>query len=246
VVGFGGAALNDIVALAPDNIWAVGYQTTTDSRVHLPLIQHWDGKDWAYAPIEPISDGVLYAVAATGPNDVWAAGAIVDSFFNGLEALILHWNGSTWSRLPAPSGALTVRDLDAVAPDTIWGIGYSASQILILRWKNAQSSPVPLPSFGPQDFDPRGIAAISDGDVWLSGIGGVRTAHWNGAQWSAIATPDSDMFLYAVAAPGSNDVWAVGSRICQPYIIRWNGSQVKGGVLGRASGPPQAAPLLPS
>jgi hypothetical protein len=33
------------------------------------------------------------------------------------------------------------------------------------------------------------------------------------------------MFLDAVAASGSNDVWAVGSRLYQPYIMHWNGSQ---------------------
>ncbi|HET9222331.1 MAG TPA: Calx-beta domain-containing protein, partial [Roseiflexaceae bacterium] len=224
VVGFGGTALNDIVALAPDNIWAVGYQTTTASRYHQPLIQHWDGKDWAYVPLEPISDGVLYAITATGPNDVWAAGAIVDSAYNGIEGLILHWNGATWSRVPAPNGALMIRDLDAVAPGTVWGVGYTATQILILRWKNGQSSPVTPPSFGAQDIDPRGIAAISDSDVWISG--GVRTAHWNGTQWSMVATPDNEISLYAVAASGSNDVWAVGSNTSlQPDIIHWGGSQ---------------------
>src|SRR5260221_6393966 len=43
VIGSGLTILNDIAALAPDNIWAGGSQITNGSRYPQPLGTHWDG-----------------------------------------------------------------------------------------------------------------------------------------------------------------------------------------------------------
>jgi hypothetical protein len=57
VVGSGLTFLNDIAALSPDNIWAVGSQITNDSRYPQPLVMHWDGTFWTPVPVPTLSPG---------------------------------------------------------------------------------------------------------------------------------------------------------------------------------------------
>ena len=45
----GNSSLNGLVALAADNIYAVGYQPAANGAV-LTLIEHWDGKKWTVVP----------------------------------------------------------------------------------------------------------------------------------------------------------------------------------------------------
>ncbi len=59
-------ALNDVLALAPNDIWAAG-----DNG-----LLHYDGSTWAVVP----SPAGAKALAASGPNDIWAAGTH-----------LLHW-----------------------------------------------------------------------------------------------------------------------------------------------------------
>jgi hypothetical protein len=163
VVGFGGTALNDIVALAPNNLWAVGYQTTTDSRYRQPLIQHWDGKDWAPVAAPSVDPGgVLYGVAAAGPNDIWAVGTIQN--VSTWQTLILHWNGSGWSRVPSPNTIRTFNalyDVAVVTSNNVWAVGDDGGQPVIMRWNGAQWSLVAYPNLGDTNPWLRGIAAIT-------------------------------------------------------------------------------------
>jgi len=91
-----------------------------------------------------------------------------------------------------------------------------------------------------------GLTAISSAaanDVWAVGTTGQEgsqrgvIAHWNGAQWSAVPSPNPpavDNRLSGVAAISATDAWAVGwtvnptgpnghGRFDQPLIEHWNG-----------------------
>src|SRR5215207_1578014 len=102
VVGSGLTILNDIAALAPDNIWAVGFQITNDSRYPQPLVTRWDGTFWMPVSVPSLSPGGrLEALTAIGPNDIWAVGAIQD--IDSSQTLTMHWDGAAWSRVDSPN-----------------------------------------------------------------------------------------------------------------------------------------------
>jgi len=100
-------------------------------------------------------------------------------------------------------------------------------------------SVVTSPSPGPSVNDLNGVASVSASDVWAvgdfiiaSGASQTLTEHWNGTQWSVVASPNPSAFhnvLRAVTAISTNDVWAVGwfnnaQDIPRTLIEHWNGS----------------------
>jgi hypothetical protein len=49
--------------------------------------------------------------------------------------------------------------------------------------------------------------------------------HWNGASWSAVASPNGpggDGYLAAVSAVSASNIWAVGATSTSALIERWN------------------------
>lgn len=81
------------------------------------------------------------------------------------------------------------------------------------------------------------IMAISANDLWVVGFSQsgasllTLTEHWNGTQWSVVASPNvgtSFNLLEGVAGIASNDVWAVGDytngSTYQTLIEHWNGT----------------------
>lgn len=141
--------LADVVALAPDDVWAVG---TASAQTDLPLIRHWNGRMWATVPI-PAVRGRLHSVAGDGRGGVWVAGQTSTG-----SALLAHWNGGRWDVSGAPTpgdpdpgegtasrrGSGAVRGL-AHAPGTsyLWAVGAyarpgSAEPVRYpLTWTNA-------------------------------------------------------------------------------------------------------------
>lgn len=81
-----------------------------------------------------------------------------------------------------------------------------------------------------------GIATLSTSDIWAVGYTTPKnsytaitlTEHWNGTQWSIVASPNagtSNNILNAATAVSSNDAWAVGYRAKQTLIEHWNGNK---------------------
>lgn len=92
----------DIVAIASDDVWAVGHETvvegTTTRRVAALL--HWNGTQWSRiaAPDEPDRNITLRTVSARSSSDIYAAG--VASIDGAPEAYLLHYDGQDWSTVP--------------------------------------------------------------------------------------------------------------------------------------------------
>jgi hypothetical protein len=109
--------LNSVVALAPSDVWVVGFTMPGPNppppRFDTPtltLIEHFDGTSWKVVPspnVGPHSQfqsNKLYGVTAVSAKDVWAFG----SFFaaDGSEqqsTLVLHWDGVRWKIVPSPN-----------------------------------------------------------------------------------------------------------------------------------------------
>jgi hypothetical protein len=128
-----GTTLRSVVAIATDDVWAVG----------LGVTEHWDGKQWTLIPSTNPGQGSLYRVAAASGADVWAVG----SYRNGsIDAtLLLHWDGTQWTQVPGPDPDPNNNVLFGVAmvsSGEAWAVG-SAGNGLILHYSDPCVTPSP-------------------------------------------------------------------------------------------------------
>src|SRR3989475_1286286 len=97
--------LQGIEAIAPDDVWTVGYANNPDGPQYSiqALALHWDGSAWSIVatPKAPMDWNRLYGVAATASNDVWAVGTSQDVASVPGRTLVEHWDGTAWSIVPS-------------------------------------------------------------------------------------------------------------------------------------------------
>lgn len=143
-VGAGSNQLYGVVALADNDVWAVGtYISQPPNGIEYPnhtLIEHWDGTSWTVvsSPNNRFGgyprDNILQGVVALSSNDVWAYGSVDSN--PGPESpallitLVLHWDGTSWTIAPSPNPA---RDPSIIVyqlfggvvtgPGSIWLVG---------------------------------------------------------------------------------------------------------------------------
>lgn len=210
--------LRDVVALGPDDAWAVGgYSKVTPPFLidKLSWIQRWDGQQWSHVPSpnpEPYPGGgslTLYAVDAAAPDDVWAAGTyrtVAPDGFLGGQMFVVHWDGTSWTQIPAPmttgGSGTTVRDIEVVGPDDVWFFGF---------WVAFENS-----ALGEQ----RALAM-----------------HWDGNEFTFTFAPFFDNSagyggghsIESADALAPDDIWAVGGAFGSnftphSYITHWDGT----------------------
>lgn len=171
-----GTRLNAVIALAPDDVWAVGYQRDQPDAPATPLIEHFDGTGWTIVPAPPgAGSSALYAVDATGPDDIWAVGSQADPATGLAVPLAMHYDGSTWTLLPdiPDVGNSRLSTVYAAAPGQIWTTGQfgGTSRSAFLRYDGSGWTTMPSP--GPQQMGLRNIYSEIDGsgpnDVWAAG-----------------------------------------------------------------------------
>ena len=83
-----GAELNDVYALATDDIWTVGNVWGE------PLIMHYDGVRWKLFEVPPTATTSLAKVVMVATDDVWATSYFEPGYF--------HWDGTSWSIVDPP------------------------------------------------------------------------------------------------------------------------------------------------
>ena len=228
-------------ALSSNNVWAVGdfITTTSKSGVAQTMIEHWNGMKWSLVPSPNVGmgDNDLYGVVAISVKNVWAVGQS-----NG-NTLIEHWNGSQWSVVTSPNmGQLTA--ITAISATNIWAVG-GLSQPLVEHWNGIKwsmvHSPNPGTTAGENVLD--SVTAVAANNVWAVGYYTSSSnpyqtlvEHWNGIQWSVIASPNASNtpnyqthdLLTSVQAVSANDIWAVGSSftldsVGKTLVEHWNG-----------------------
>jgi hypothetical protein len=86
-------SLEDVIASAPDDVWAVGYRDAPglDRR---PVAMHWDGTNWSPAGLPDEPGALLDIVADKGA--FWAVG------YDSKSPYILQHDGQTWQHVPDP------------------------------------------------------------------------------------------------------------------------------------------------
>jgi hypothetical protein len=95
-----GSSIEAITALAPDDVWAAGYEFDVTTGRNVALLLHWDGVEWSRvaAPNEPGRSVWLRDVVARSSDDIYAAG-VVNTPGEWPEGYLLHHDGVAWSRV---------------------------------------------------------------------------------------------------------------------------------------------------
>jgi hypothetical protein len=112
-VGSGANQLNGVLALAPNNVWAVGFSTPVappQGAATLTLIEHFDGTSWSVVrspnvgPNSGYQSNRLFGLTANSPTDIWAFGSYFAAGGSGNQStLLLHWDGISWTIQPSPN-----------------------------------------------------------------------------------------------------------------------------------------------
>lgn len=244
--------LSGVVALASNNVWAVGMsQPSASGGIPEPLIEHYDGMAWSIVSSPTFSNGaMLYGVAADAANDVWAVGNYTDSSGN-LVPLTEHYNGTSWSTVTAASATTSdVLSSVSVVSGQAFAVGYSGDRHTLAEhyvsgtW-SVMTTPesfgraLALPYGGIGGYVLNSVVALSPTNVWAVGdslsssnlsITGV-IEHYDGSSWSLVAN-GSTLPTYISGAsqvPGTTNLWAVGSygttdTTTSTFAEQWQGS----------------------
>jgi hypothetical protein len=231
------AAFNSVIALAANNVYAVGYKPATNGAV-LTLIEHWNGAAWSVvsSPNGNSTGNVLTSISANSPTDIWAVG---DLTAPGIEVrtLALHFNGSTWSIVPTPNrvhgGNLTQNVLTSVVaagPNDVTAVGFTLANFteltMVQHWDGVSWKLVSSPnvSNAAGSFNTlRGVTAVNRSDLYAVGFFSNSSTngqqlrmilHFNGTAWSIIPNPGkakAQQLNGAFARLGAGDVWVAGA-----------------------------------
>ena len=222
-------ALTRVVAVAPNDVWAVGYNGTS-INFHT-LAEHWDGFSWtAVTTPAPGTYDALYGITATSANDVWATGYYKEGSFT-YESLTLHWNGTSWIKIESPNTTEYnwFNGVTAPAANDVWAVGYeyedggsAIAHPLIQHWDGTAWSVVDNPQVPDGHYTNLADAAwISSTDVVA--VGTSTDTHenydplieqWDGNAWTLAVVPEirgmPTTLVTAVAADKAGGYWAVG------------------------------------
>ncbi len=116
-VGTGPNSLGGVIALEPDNVWAVGFSTATlkppPHKYDVPtktLIEHFDGSSWSVVsspnvgPNSQYQSNRLLGITALSATDIWAFGSYFAASGSEYQStLVLHYDGASWTINPSPS-----------------------------------------------------------------------------------------------------------------------------------------------
>ena len=232
--------LNAVVAIAPNDAWAVGYDASLDTP-YATLTLHWNGSAWQVVPSpNPApSPNTLYnallGVSAVASNDVWAVGGNPFNLAGDTtRAILMHWNGATWQLFPAPPETAFWQNTNrtavkAIASNNVWAVG----QFSAFRW-NGSAWTLPT-GFSGQDI--AAIDASASTNVWSDGTHSVPDGtlgfypsadaqSFNGTAWQA-RTPSDFYYNYfkGITVLSPTNVWAVGSKSGKLTLTeKWDGS----------------------
>jgi hypothetical protein len=127
--------LSGIVAIAPDDAWAVGSSRAIGTSKTGDLVEHWDGASWTIVADAGGHVGYnwLNSVAAAGPSNVWAVGSSGSDFGTFVE----RWDGSDWRSVPLSSATrrtADIVDVSVVSGDDVWAAGSNEDGGVIEHW----------------------------------------------------------------------------------------------------------------
>jgi len=169
------SSLEAVAALSPDNIWAVGEDTTKTSEVG--LIEHWNGSKWKVVP-SPVPGSfqqTLYGVAAVNARNIWAVG----NFYAGDQSqpLAQRWNGLQWSPVATQhvnTASVSLNEfygVTAQSASNVWAVGGALSKgfhALVEHWNGTKWVALSNPA-APYGNGILSGVSVHDNTVWAVG-----------------------------------------------------------------------------
>jgi hypothetical protein len=122
--GFTITELFDVVAVASNNVIAVGTAFSWQTFSFVPYVLRWNGQSWQHGTIPNPPGGSFRAVTALSATQVYAFGRKDTG-----ELLIARWNGTAWSQetAPAVTGAWPTDAAAVAGTGTFWSAGAQTS-----------------------------------------------------------------------------------------------------------------------
>jgi hypothetical protein len=165
-----GGIMYSIDVVSSSEVWAVGYQGTTQQFEWAPLIEHWDGRRWRPVPSASIGgkgDDVLFSVSAMAQNDIWATGYQRTSL-----SMAQHWDGTSWTNVAIPTEGLLWGAWAESAFDA-WTVGNyldeeTHAQASSEHWNGAAWIPLRTPHPALQSYL-YSVHGTSGQDIWAAG-----------------------------------------------------------------------------
>jgi hypothetical protein len=157
--------LYDVSALAPDDVWAVGYSEEVAQTITVWDRWHWDGTAWTTAPDDPggsMEPLFPTTVAALASGDAWAFGV-------GNDTSVDHFDGESRSRLQSNGLDQGIHPSDAMAIDrSVWMVGVQSD-----RWITHAARVCPIsitdhgssPASAPIDAGEQAFWSVASGDA---------------------------------------------------------------------------------
>jgi hypothetical protein len=185
-----------VTVLAPNDIWAVGWQSC-----------HYDGTSWTTIPIPPVGDGdTLLDVSARAPDDVWAVGFSVfcPGKYCDFVSYAIHWNGSQWI-VTAPPG-VSLGGVQVLGSKGVFAVGTYSVGTLIARWNGNSWQTVPSPD--PEIGGALNEVIATAGKLWAVG---------------SFFTQDVELRTLVVDAPSETQGAVVGDTDVSGAVVSWFG-----------------------
>jgi hypothetical protein len=220
----GVADLSAVIALSPNDAWAVG------SHTGKALLAHWDGIRWQIVHIRALEGNTALAgITAISHTNMWAVGDRSAGLID--RPLSIHWDGRVWH-------VVNIRRrgefyaVDGTSANDVWAVGDDASpaindvDALAMHWNGHSWDTVATPAPDDSDlgyeaddrFDE--VDAVTATDAWAVHSGDVSSdvQHWDGRAWSVVRRWRRTA-INAIVADPREGVWAVGGSR-HPMIVQ--------------------------
>jgi hypothetical protein len=214
-----GGSLSAVSSVSPTDIWAVGFQSTSNEG-DAPLTENFNGTSWTVVAA-PSPAGATIAefssVSAVASNNAWAVGFSLSVNGSGVSVstpLIEHYNGTSWSIQTNPATGGSLNAVTAISPTDVWSVGGTGSADLVENFNGTSWSIVQVPSPPASRPSLSGISAVSPTDIFA--VGGIgkgnfpQVLQFNGTTWSSLANLPTGIADTAIDAISATDVWTVG------------------------------------
>jgi hypothetical protein len=208
-------AIGDVVALAPNNVWAVGNSGTLPYDVF-----HWNGTKWQGYLIDTLNF-VAQGLSASSASNIWVSGY---SYSGSKQvAAAYQWNGTSWHAVSMPHPVLYAGgpDVTAVSPANVW-IGYvtsSTSPNYFLHWDGHTWHTLTGAYYSSTD----NIVPDGKGGYWFGAQVILTGSTWTDEQVPAF----SGGYSFVVRIPGTTSFLLpasveTSSGVQKPTIFRFN------------------------
>jgi hypothetical protein len=208
----GQAALFDVFAVGPDDLWIVGAKTEGAPG---PLTRGYtarrSGGEWVPFLVPAVGNRTneLEAVHGSAPDNVWTVG-VSRTITEDFHPLVARWTGSAWAIVSTPfdGRGIELYDVETTGPDDVWIAGAATTGgAFVAHWDGAAWAEISAPSIGS-------FAVIASDDIY--GFGG-PISHWDGEAWAVVddlSDLSSPSFRSAasVVMPDGR-LWAAGRTI---------------------------------